>query len=80
MLRIAHLILLFEGPDVPPDGLQLLFPGALNHIVRAPLLVGCDEVRMVDARQGRHLFHVGHQLPLQLKVQHLRSKPASLSA
>ena len=39
-------------------------------VVRARLLVGGDEVGIVDGRKGHHVLHVGGELPLQVVLQH----------
>ena len=70
---LVKLLLLLEGADVLPDLLHLLRASAFDDVVSARILVGCDEVWVIDAGQGHLLLHVGHQLPLQLPVQHLHS-------
>ncbi len=62
-----------ELANLTPHGLHLLHLGALDEIVGALLLVGRNEILVVDARQRLQVLHVWHQLPLQLKVQHLRA-------
>ncbi len=50
---------------------------ALNQVVGARALVGGDEVGVEHAGQRVQVAHVGRQLPLQLKVYHLRAAPRS---
>jgi hypothetical protein len=56
---------------------HLLLLAALDEVVCARLLVGRDECGVEDARQRHHVAHVGHQLLLQLKVQHLMGPAAA---
>lgn len=72
--QITHMVLLLKGPDVLSDGFQLVLFGALDNMVSACVLVGCNKIGIVDARQGCHLFHVWHQLSLQLKIQYLHEE------
>ena len=73
----AHLVLLLEAADVMPDGFHLLPARALDDIISPGVLICCNEVWIIDPGQRRHLLHVGHQLPLQLKVQHLQKSRSS---
>jgi hypothetical protein len=62
-----------QVPDVLDDSLHLLLLGALDQVVGTRLLVGGDEVRVVDSGQGHHVLHEGAQLLLQVDVQHTSS-------
>jgi hypothetical protein len=46
---LVEAVLALELADVAADGLDLSGLGALDQVVRALLLVGRDEVRVVDA-------------------------------
>ena len=47
---------------------HLLLLGAFDDVVCSCILVGGNEVGVVDARQWHHLLHVRHQLSLQVIV------------
>ena len=68
---LVKLLLLLEGADVLRNLPHLLRASTLDDVVSTRVLVGCNEVWVIDAGQGHLLLHVGHQLPLQLPVQHL---------
>jgi len=53
---------------------------ALDQVVGACALVGRDEVGVKHAGQRVQVAHVGRQLPLQLKVYHLRAAARSMLA
>lgn len=56
-------------PD-PLDVLPLVFPG--DDIVRPIFLIGSDEIRVIDRREGRsHLFHERGDLALEVIIEHL---------
>lgn len=58
---------------------HLILLGAFDEIVCPGILIGCNEVWIIYAWQGSHALHVRDQLPLQLKVQNLHSKPLTSS-
>ena len=71
-LYLVELLLLPEGAYLLPNLLNLLRSSTLDDVVSAGILIGSDEVGVVNARQRHMLLHVGHKLPLQLPVKYLQ--------
>mmetsp|Transcript_48962 Transcript_48962/g.123168 ORF Transcript_48962/g.123168 Transcript_48962/m.123168 type:complete len:512 (+) Transcript_48962:227-1762(+) len=72
--HLVQVVGRLEVADVLAQLLEQLLLGALQHVVGAILLVGSDEVREVDGRQRDDRLQEGHQLTLQIVLEHLAAR------
>ena len=78
--RVYHWILktcrVIISQCPPPKGTYLIFLRAFDDAVCPGVLICCDEIRIINARQRGHTLHVWHQLALQLEIKHLQVNTA----
>lgn len=67
LVQGVHLL---EVSDVGSDNFQILFfPITLNNIVSSLILVGSNEIRIINGGQRSHLLHVRVQFLLEVEIK-----------